>query len=139
MSRVITVLLIFFCTQFASFAEESKGEVDPKKLSAATKLDQETLSEMERIRKEPRISSDFSRGEYLIYDCRNRNYACVNEPSFQKCRKFRDDGYKNKKMLLPCAPLKEMGSQEECFKKHYELIHNQLPKAFCQNTKNAKY
>lgn len=139
MSRVITVLLIFFSIQTPSLAEESKKKIEPKNTSAATKLDQETLSEMERIRKEPRISSDFSRGEFLIYDCRSRNFACVNETSFQKCRTLRDNGYKNKKMLLPCAPLKELGSQKECFKKHYELIHNQSPKAFCQNTKNAKY
>lgn len=107
--------------------------------SGAGKLDKETLTEMERIRKEPRISRDFARGEFLIYDCRTRNYACVNITSFAYCRKLRDDGYVQKKNILPCAPLKEFADQETCFKEHYKLMHKISAKPFCQNTKNAKY
>lgn len=135
MSHAIAVLLIFSVFFPLAYAQE-KTEVPA---AAKSRLDQDTLSEMERIRKEPRISSDFSRGEFLIYDCRNRNFACVNEPSYERCKKLREAGYKNKKMVLPCAPLKEFKDQPTCFKKHYSLIHRQKAKAFCQNIRNAKY
>jgi hypothetical protein len=125
--------ILLFSLFFTSNLNAEKGG------SGAGKLDQDTITEMERIRKEPRISTDFSRGEYLIYDCRNRNYACVNVTSFAYCRKLRDDGYKQKKMMLPCAPLKEFESQDECFKEHYKLMHKIAAKPFCQNSKNAKY
>lgn len=137
MSPIMLVLPIFLFL----IINPTRGQEEVKKKaeSAATTLDKETLSEMERMRAEPRISSDFSRGAYLIFDCRNRYYACVNQPSFDSCRLMRDKGYQAKKKILPCAPLKEFSDQKDCFAKQYSLIHHQKPKAFCQNTKNAKY
>lgn len=138
MSPLKQVLLIFtFCLFSQASAEEVKGSIVPE--SAATKLDQETLSEMERMRTEPKISSEFARGEYLIFDCSKRYFTCVNKVSFEKCKLLREKGYRGKRKLLPCAPLKEFKSQEACFKKQYSLIHNQKAKGYCLNSRNTGY
>ena len=126
---------IFFvlCFSLSGFTQEEKP------ISGVSSLDKETLSEMERKRAEPKISQEFSRGAFLIYDCKKRSFACVNEPSYNLCKTRRQKGYRDKKLVLPCAPLKEFLSQQKCFEKQYNLIHRQSEKSYCQNSKNAKY
>lgn len=127
--------IIFFSLCFLSVL--SAQETDPR--AGTSYVDKKTLTEMERKRAEPKISQEFSQGMFLIYDCKQRSFACVNEPSFALCRKKRSRGYRNKKLALPCAPLKKFTSQAKCFEKQYKLIHSQSEKSYCQNSKNSKY
>ncbi len=131
---------IMLCFTLLSFCFSSLCLGDVKDPRAGTSyIDKETLSEMERRRKEPKISQEFSRGRFLIYDCKQRSFVCVNEPSYLLCREKRNLGYRAKRLALPCAPLKEFKEQVECFNKQYSLIHSQSEKSYCQNSKNAKY
>jgi predicted DNA-binding WGR domain protein len=127
--------IIFFFLCFIGALEAA--EIDTR--AGTSYVDKRTLSEMERRRAEPKISQEFSQGNFLIYDCKQRSFVCVNEPSYLLCKEKRSRGYRERKKVLPCAPLKEFPSQSKCFEKQYKLIHSQSEKSYCQNSKNSKY
>ncbi len=89
--------------------------------------------EIDRNISEPRISNEYFQGQYLIYDCRQRHYVCVNSASFDKCRGRRDEALDERRFLLPCAPLLEFKSQKECFQEHYKQVHQLGNRKFCVN------
>jgi hypothetical protein len=108
-------------------------------LSFSQKLDENDLLNKEekdatlRRRLEPRISERYYRGRYLIYDCKDRHYVCVNLPSFYNCQEQRQKEIDEKTVLFSCAPLKQFKSQKECFDTNYALIHRVTNKSFCVN------
>lgn len=59
---------------------------------------------------EPRISGRYIRGNFLIYDCRSKHFACVNKDSHKDCTK------ENK-----CLQIQEHKTQKECFEGHTKL------------------
>ncbi|OUR96992.1 hypothetical protein A9Q84_11695 [Halobacteriovorax marinus] len=96
-------------------------------------LNREEKNSTLRRRLEPRLSNKYYRGRYLVYDCIDRHYVCVNLPSFYNCRETRVKEIENKEVLLSCAPLKLFKTQKECFDANYKLIHRVTNKAFCVN------
>lgn len=111
--------------------KEETNEVEKK----APKHDTEDMDKIERERYEPRISNKWFRGSYLIYDCLQGNFACVNYQSFVRCTDEREEDKKESRPSLKCAPFKKFSSQEKCFKEQYRQIQNQKPKVFCMNPK----
>jgi hypothetical protein len=79
------------------------------------------------------ISNTYRNGEYLIYDCKKRHFACVNNESFAYCKNKRKESFELRQSHHPCAPLKKFKEQELCFKKQVELIGQVPNKKFCIN------
>ena len=77
------------------------------------------------------INSHFKSGMFLIYDCRNKFYACVDSDSYKKCRDSRDTSINKRQRHYPCAPLKKFGNKESCLVKNYEVVESVAFKRFC--------
>ncbi len=80
------------------------------------------------------ISDIYRTGEYLIYDCKKRHFACVNKESFVRCKEKRQESFRLRYSHHPCVPLKNFKEQDLCFKKQLELIEQIPDKKFCINT-----
>lgn len=123
MQNLLLILTLIFTTP-AGFAQ---------KLDKDNLLNREEKNSTLRRRLEPRLSNKYYRGRYLVYDCIDRHYACVNLPSFYNCRELRVKEIGNKEIMLSCAPLKQYKTQKECFDANYRLIHRVTNKSFCVN------
>ena len=77
------------------------------------------------------ISSRYKAGPFLIYDCRDQFYACVDSDGDDSCRDVRDESIKNKENRYPCAPLRKFQDKEACLVKNYEVIESVAFKRFC--------
>ncbi|MCK5074349.1 MAG: hypothetical protein KAQ98_13045 [Bacteriovoracaceae bacterium] len=87
--------------------------------------------------KSVRISDKYDAGNYLIYDCIGRHFACVNGKSFRWCKLARKKSKILDRAVFACAPLKKFESLKECSKKQYELIHSMPSKIFCINSMSS--
>lgn len=79
------------------------------------------------------MSWKYRRGANLIYDCRKRHFACVNNDNFERCKEERAESFRLNRSVLSCAPLKTfeyIGSCEDEQKKLVDKIPN---KKFCVN------
>ena len=81
-----------------------------------------------------RISPKYYRGEYLIFDCQDLHFACVNLEGFQLCQEWRREDLQKKRLQLKCAPLKKFPSQKACFKEQEKQIARpKTKKVFCSH------
>lgn len=87
--------------------------------------------QFERWATEPPLSARYRRGSYLIYDCEDRHYACVNVENFNRCQEERQIALETFTPSLPCAPLKEFETADECEQQQRELILRLTSKEFC--------
>jgi len=127
-------LLVFSTfTVFAQVETEDVATPEPTPIIVEKKVE-----EFEKSMLEPIISAEYKQGEFLIYDCKGRYFACVNDLSYENCRKKREQDVEDKRSILSCAPLKKFNNQKECFKEQYEQIHQPKNKIFCVNFKNKK-
>ena len=79
------------------------------------------------------ISETYRNGAYLIYDCKERHFACVNEESYKLCQDNRKKSFIRKHSHHRCAPLKKFDQQANCFKVQMNLIEKNPDKRFCIN------
>lgn len=141
---VWSVCLFLFCwTSLAAedavkkpLVGEEKVQEKPSSEKAGEKagedeLVEDELDDIDRSKQEPRLSNKWFRGNYLVYDCDDGHFACVNENSFIKCENQRTERIEEKDPQLGCAPLKKFKTQKNCFEVQYKKLHNQLPKVFC--------
>jgi hypothetical protein len=77
------------------------------------------------------LSDEFSSGPYLIYDCRAQTFICVNEDSFDLCRRLRIQSQGEGKRILDCAPLKNYISENACGNAAQTAIDQLAAKNFC--------
>ena len=84
-----------------------------------------------KIDKAVYISEIYREGAFLIYDCQDRHFACVDQKGFGYCSDLRQSAMSLKKYDLPCAPLKEFSSMDECVQMQYRLIYSVVDKGFC--------
>ena len=82
-------------------------------------------------RMEYRINDRYKAGEYLIYDCFAKYYACVNEDSFTACKEKRSEREKLKESAYRCAPLKKFKDKKECLEANYDVIERITLQRFC--------
>ncbi len=76
------------------------------------------------------ISSLYRRGEYLIYDCINKHFACVIGPHYERCR---ETG--TKEIVYDsnfCLKIKEFQDQPSCFVAHEQFSDKSRMKFFCK-------
>ena len=84
-----------------------------------------------------KISSKYMQGPYLLYDCKDHHYACVDKASYNDCRARRKDAILNgKEISLNCAPLKKFNSSPVCIKNIYNLQSRVRHLEVCSNGKN---
>lgn len=84
------------------------------------------------VKEDYRIDNKLRAGKYLIYQCENKHFACVDEVGFQNCKENRKKSKSQKNFkLLDCAPLKEFQSKLKCVEESYGLIEKNLSKPFC--------
>jgi hypothetical protein len=139
-SRFSIFILCFFALAKVlaqtGFIEE-KGEKENIEIKQEMKsmLEDREVDRIQKEKEEPRISNKWFRGSNLIYDCENGHYACVNEVSFYRCQRERQEDKEENRSGLRCSPFKSFKTQKKCFEKQYKIIHNQLPKMFCINPK----
>lgn len=129
--------LILAQCSFAADAIIETTEKDNNEIKREMKpmLKEREVDRIEKEKEEPRLSNKWFRGPSLIYDCEKGHYACVNEVSFYRCERERQEDKEDNRADLRCTPFKTFKTQKECFEKQYTIIHNQLPKMFCINPK----
>jgi len=101
-----------------------------------------TIQSIEEARQQARGEADklhqydyrFYAGEYLIYDCKKRHFACVNKNGFEYCRLARKKTKLERHSVYACAHLKSFQTLTNCLEKQYEMIHSLPSKLFCINT-----
>jgi len=137
--RTFLCLFSVFLVASVAGAEviEEKTEKENLEIKQEMKsmLEDREVDRFQKEKEEPRLSNKWFRGSNLIYDCQKGHYACVNEVSFYRCQRERQEDKEENRSGLRCSPFKNFKNQKECFKKQYEIIHNQLPKMFCINPK----
>ena len=77
---ILGIFLIFSAEAQEKSQEKSQDEVQEEK-----------LDDIARSKEEPRISNKWFRGNYLIYDCDDQHFACVNEISYLRCENQRNE------------------------------------------------
>ena len=77
------------------------------------------------------INWKYKAGEYLIYDCERRHYACVNHEGNSNCLEERNFAIKKKLNNYPCAPLAKFDDKKSCVEKNYKIVDIDAPKRFC--------
>ncbi len=118
---------------FLAFFQEGKAQT----AEVGEQIEKEARSsdKIRRNKDEPRISNKYYLGEYLIFDCEDRHFACVNALSFDLCKDWRKEDLKKYRSKLRCAHLKKFFSQEACFQEQMKQIHESKFKLFCLNPK----
>lgn len=136
----VTVLLntwcLFYGPAHAQLADPETDETpEPQAkipVPPGAKIRALSTGKEEPYRAPRRISRKLSEGEFLIYDCKERHFACVDEAAFTRCREARDLGLALKKeKILSCAPLKNYKNYNECTKQQYSVQHRRKNKSFC--------
>lgn len=79
-----------------------------------------------------RISLRFIEGQFLIYDCDNKRFACVDQEGNDKCLYIRDAKRRADFENLGCATLKLHRSPKECFEHQKKLILTTKETPFCK-------
>lgn len=79
------------------------------------------------------VDSKLRAGEFLMYDCRQAVFVCVDSETFDLCDNSRKDAIARKKSSYPCAPLKRFSNKRECLYKNYEMSLGQKMIQFCKS------
>ena len=135
------LFLLIFIPLFVLLAEDdmsddtsSETEVEkPVETIDETKLKVIPSEEFSEKQQQRRISWKYLRGANLIYDCKKRHFACVNNDNFEVCKEEREESFRLNKTVLACAPLKTYKDIGECEKEQKELVAKVPSKKFCVN------
>lgn len=145
--KVLKFLIIIFCL-FASFTSYSSEKdavnnivkdahknMEGNSENNVNNVNNENNENNFIIRRYPMISLNYRMGSYLIYDCEDKHYACVDKESYDKCRNWRDKAIYNVEEFMPCAPLAVYKKLKECKKAHYQSMQRPVFNKFCYRTK----
>ncbi len=72
----------------------------------------------------PQISTIFTRGPVLVYDCNGQNTVCTTVRSYELCSDFNP---KNR----PCRLIKSFESQQKCIDFQLDIVSNNYEGHFC--------
>jgi hypothetical protein len=90
---------------------------------------------MAKRKEEYKIDSHNLGGKNLIYDCEKKNFACVNEESFENCRIRRKMAITSELKNLNCAPLKSFETKKDCLINQYKKQDDLYSIKFCFNNR----
>lgn len=77
------------------------------------------------------ISRDYYSGSFLIYNCQDNYWACVDEYSYELCKLRRESDLNSYDNILRCAPIKKYEEKEDCAKVQVLKMEMSESKAFC--------
>ncbi|RLA65417.1 MAG: hypothetical protein DRQ88_03295 [Epsilonproteobacteria bacterium] len=77
------------------------------------------------------VSPLLKSGRYLIYSCKKKFFACVDEFSYEACEQDRLSAIAKREDFLPCAPLKRFPHYDDCADVQEEKIRQPIKKRFC--------
>ncbi|MDD0852284.1 hypothetical protein HBN50_04205 [Halobacteriovorax sp. GB3] len=126
------LILTAFLITFPCLSIEQKHSRDSKENKYETK---EQIDAFFRFENEPKISSEYRRGQFLIYDCKKKSFICVDKDSFELCKSKRLEMRELKSRHLSCAPLKDFKDQKVCFDNQLDNIYRARIKTYCYTRK----
>jgi len=91
----------------------------------------EEVINIEKARENYSIDSRYKAGNYLIYNCYFRHYACVDFDGSVACNQERKEAQFEGLHNYPCAFLKTFKSKEECIHKNYDVEYRNALVRFC--------
>jgi hypothetical protein len=115
-------IFFFFLNAFVINAEESI-KLEVKKTEAEIYA--------ESIKTDYKMDWKYSAGEYLIYDCERKHFACIDKSSQENCVEERAFALAQKLPSLPCAPLKKYTDKTACVHENYKVVDINALKRFC--------
>ncbi len=127
MIKYIIITSIFFMTTLFAITLEERGQIMTRfRVSKSKNFE-------ERLYTTYVISEKHRSGTYLIYECKERKFICVDDESFDKCREERRDALNGDVFLklLPCAPLKKFEDIFDCHDEIYKNMYRMSNKRFC--------
>ena len=117
--KKLNSLLFLFLALSAFHAKAQEGFVAP--------VDEELYYK----RSNYKINERYSGGSYLIYNCKNDYYTCVDEYSNGLCLDQRKMAKEKNQNYYPCAPLKKFPTKKECLLENYTAVEMMALKRFC--------
>lgn len=66
------------------------------------------------------LNSSFRRGEYLVYECELKHFACINKESLENCK------------TPSCLNIKKFKDQPECFQAQYKAMQKSNMSRYCK-------
>ncbi len=117
--------IVFFAT-LSALADSTKAQ------NAASLVFDSIKSETEDQRiHDYKIDNKYFAGNYLIYDCEENHFACVNDVGYAECNDNREAALKKKSHGLPCAALKIFLDKKTCIEQSYQYVDRNNVKLFC--------
>lgn len=77
------------------------------------------------------LDSRYKGGEFLIFQCSQGFYACVDQDGYDNCTEKRQAAKKDKAEVYPCAPLKKFEDKKSCLRANYGAVESVAKKRFC--------
>jgi hypothetical protein len=127
--KTINLIILFSLINFPVFGltDEEAGVVTDK-IEKNIAIDSAYIT---KHREEYAIDSKYRSGSYLIYDCEDNHFACVNNESFDRCTEKREIDKKENLNKYRCTPIKNFSNKEECLKENYKIQQKAILKKFC--------
>ena len=78
------------------------------------------------------ISKNYGEGPYLIYNCRQGHWACVDKISFDGCVSMRRARLGTKELMLGCAPFEKFEDLNQCKSNQMKRVHISYFPYYCK-------
>lgn len=118
--------------ELGTFEERESMNKDPRAGIDLSPLERFENSANRMISTDPDIFS----GSYLVYDCLNKKYVCVDDFTNNKCIDSRQKSLNENSLLLNCAPLKKFDTFYNCTRANLFAIGDARPVRFCFRESN---
>lgn len=124
MKKILLSLILIFGLELSA--------QDGERVSTRPEVSEEELRNEVLL---PRIDLKYRSGGYLIYDCEDQHFVCVDARGFGQCDVDRQESRERGRLILSCSPLKRFQSFELCLEELYRLMHQSTHKSICLNPK----
>lgn len=80
---------------------------------------------------DPFLSLKYTRGPYLIYDCKDKHWVCAGKAEFNYCQESRDFQIKERSESLGCVPVRSFNTEIDCNSSQKKLTSRAVATRFC--------
>ena len=95
---------------------------------------EKNLNGYDRLKDE--IAPNYTAGMFLIYDCTEKHWTCVNEKYFIECQEKRKAELEIEKIHLSCAPIGPINNNKKsCFQRQLYMVGQNYGARACLNDK----
>ncbi|MFP5385656.1 MAG: hypothetical protein ACLGHN_06220 [Bacteriovoracia bacterium] len=90
------------------------------------------------------ISEEYEAGPFLIYDCKDKHWVCVQPSYYENCKTLRKNDLAQREGLYhTCAPVGKFPTKKSCFQRQLFLTTHNHGNRFCikdkWKEKNVKF